>query len=385
MRPRMILCCALLLLVPLVLGPVDAQGPCGPVYTVVEGDTLFSIARRCGLTVGQILAANPGIPDPNRILVGQRLFLPAGGITPPPGAPDLYVVRDGDTLLSIARRFGTTVQALLAANPAIGDPNRIQVGQVLLIPRAGFRTPTPPAGVPSVSLAPSSGPPGTLVQVLGAGFSPGVPVSILLGPDLGRLTVVATATADVQGRVSATVVIPASAQAGESWAVFVSAAAPVPVTALAYFSVTGTPPPATPMPTPTPEISAQVQLYAIALGAGDLGCGDAVLPAATLDVAPIRAPLAAALEELLALGPTVPGRPDLYNALGQSSLQVEAVDLVGDTAIVRLVGEYRIGGVCDEPRVRAQLESTVLQFAAVRQSVMFVNGVLLEELLDGQG
>jgi len=64
---------------------------------------------------------------------------------------------------------------------------------------------------------------------------------------------------------------------------------------------------------------------------------------------------------------------------------VEGIDLVGDTAIVRLVGAFQIGGVCDEPRVRAQVESTVLQFSAVRQTVIFVNGVRLEDLLGGQG
>jgi len=49
------------------------------------------------------------------------------------------------------------------------------------------------------------------------------------------------------------------------------------------------------------------------------------------------------------------------------------------------VGSYQIGGVCDEPRVQAQLERTVLQFAAVRQAVIFINGTRLEDLLGAQG
>lgn len=391
MRRRAIVIGVLLLLIPLVLGPVRAQGPCGPVYTVAEGDTLFSIARRCGLTVGQILAANPGITNPNRILVGQRLFLPTGGpiITPPPGATDLYVVQQGDTLFSIAQRFGTTVGVLLALNPGIGDPSRILVGQVLVVPGPGFPplTPAPPSGFPSATLFPSSGQPGTAVQVVGAGFAAGAAVNVLLGPDVGQLSVVATVVADAQGRVSAVVTIPTTAQAGQRWSVVLSTVAPLPAAALAKFTVVGGPVTPTPIPTPTttPGVSVQVQLYAIALGAGDLGCGDAVVPAVTRDIAPTRAPLFAALEELLALGPDIPGRADLYNALGRSDLQVEAIDLVGDVAIVRLVGTYQIGGVCDEPRVLAQLESTVLQFTAVRQAIIFINGTRLEELLGGQG
>lgn len=392
MRPRTVLLGLLLLVLPLVIVPAQAQGPCGPVYTVVEGDTLFSIARRCGLTVNQILTANPGLFDPGRILVGQRIVLPPGGpvVTPPiPGVPAFYVVREGDTLFSIARRFGVSVEALLAVNPAIIDPNRIQIGQLLVIPDPGFRpptlTPTPVTG-PSVVLSPSSGQPGTVVQVFGAGFAPGVPVDVLVGPNLAQLTVVATPVADFLGRVSAQVTIPPSARATERWPVLLNAVAPQPSAALAHFSVLGPPFPPTPTPTPTPAqgVEVLVELFAISLGAGDLGCGDAVVPAVTRSVLPTRAPLQAALEELLALGPSIPGRPDLYNALGQSDLALQAIDLVGSTALVRLVGTYRIGGVCDEPRVRAQLERTVLQFAAVDQAVILINGIRLEEL-GGQG
>jgi len=120
------------------------------------------------------------------------------------------------------------------------------------------------------------------------------------------------------------------------------------------------------------------------LGAGDLGCGDALV-ALPRNVLPTRAPLFAALEELLALGATIPERPDLYNALGQSDLTVEGVTLIGSTAIVRLSGRLQIGGVCDAPRVRAQLERAVLQFTAVQQVEVLVNGRGLSEVLGGQG
>lgn len=53
---------------------------------------------------------------------------------PPKYVSKVYVVKRSDTLSGIARRFGTSVRAILAANPHIKDPNVIRVGQRLVIP-----------------------------------------------------------------------------------------------------------------------------------------------------------------------------------------------------------------------------------------------------------
>ena len=58
---------------------------------------------------------------------------PTPPATPAPTPQPTYVVAEGDTLASIAEQFGTTVQALQAAN-GIEDPNVITIGQVLVIP-----------------------------------------------------------------------------------------------------------------------------------------------------------------------------------------------------------------------------------------------------------
>lgn len=55
-----------------------------------------------------------------------------------------YVVRPGETLNSIARKFGVTVEAILAANPNITDPSRVQAGRTILIPPPGWEpSPSP--------------------------------------------------------------------------------------------------------------------------------------------------------------------------------------------------------------------------------------------------
>jgi len=103
----------------------------GPVYhTVQAGENLYRISLRYGTTVNAIVAAND-LLNANSVYVGQVLLIPVGGQAQP--GPTTYVVQPGDTLYSIARRFGTTVDALAAHN-GIAPPYAIMVGQTLRIP-----------------------------------------------------------------------------------------------------------------------------------------------------------------------------------------------------------------------------------------------------------
>jgi LysM repeat protein len=106
------------------------QCPGGFLYQIVAGDTYFSLARRFNTTVEALIAANPGV-DPNRLMIGQVICIP---VTPAPPCPGgTYQIRPGDTFFSIAIRFNTTVEALMAANPGV-DPNRLMIGQVICLP-----------------------------------------------------------------------------------------------------------------------------------------------------------------------------------------------------------------------------------------------------------
>lgn len=68
---------ALALMLPVFAGAEEAPD-CGTSYTVQQGDTVAAIAKRCGSTIEALSAANPDLKDPSRISIGQELVLPEG-------------------------------------------------------------------------------------------------------------------------------------------------------------------------------------------------------------------------------------------------------------------------------------------------------------------
>lgn len=98
-------------------------------YLVKAGDTLGSIARRFNLSLSVLMAANK-ITNADRIYVGQVLIVRGGPGQPPVGAI-VYVVQRGDTLNRLARRYNTTVAQLKLWNNLKTDV--IFVGQRLIV------------------------------------------------------------------------------------------------------------------------------------------------------------------------------------------------------------------------------------------------------------
>ncbi len=112
-------------------------------YVVQSGDTMFSIARRFGVSLEALIRANPQVRNPDMIIVGEIIVVPKRPMPPTPGpgpAPSpgrKYVVQSGDTMFSIAQRFAVSLNELIAFNPQIADPNVLVPGQVVLIPTSG--------------------------------------------------------------------------------------------------------------------------------------------------------------------------------------------------------------------------------------------------------
>jgi len=132
---------------------VQAGGLCGGAYTVEQGQTLDTIAAICGTTATAILANNPGISS--SLHVGQVLMLPGSNpntsnnnntntsnpnTNPPINFTGTYIVQRGDTLSTIASRFGVSVYDMWAANPFIWNVNLIYTGQALNVPTSSRST-----------------------------------------------------------------------------------------------------------------------------------------------------------------------------------------------------------------------------------------------------
>jgi LysM repeat protein len=139
-------------------------------YSIVKGDYLEKIAKNFHVSVKAIMEANPGI-EPTKLKIGQKIRIPApaapaASVVPgvataenaSAGGEQIYTVKSGDTLIGIARQFGTTQKAISAANNL--KTTSIKVGQKLRIPlKASAPAVAPVAPVEPVPTTPSAPPP----------------------------------------------------------------------------------------------------------------------------------------------------------------------------------------------------------------------------------
>ncbi|MBI5136731.1 MAG: LysM peptidoglycan-binding domain-containing protein [Nitrospirae bacterium] len=189
--------------------PKPATAPPAPAvtrHTVAPGETLGTIAT---LYLGsptrwrEVWGANPAMTDPHHLKVGQRLNVP-GTIAPAMPAtaapraavPSMgrHTVRAGETLGTLATAYLGAPdhwKAIWRANPALGDPNRLEVGQIIIIPVPETDTaPHPTAPAPSAPPTPGAAPvpPAPPTPTLTALAVPGtVDHVVVVGDTLGTL------------------------------------------------------------------------------------------------------------------------------------------------------------------------------------------------------
>jgi len=148
-----------ILALPVLLAACAASPPAGPPparvaqsgarcpspVAVGAGDTVYSVARRCGVSVRELIEANH-LQAPYSLADGMRLVMPGGG--------GEHIVRSGDTLLALARHYHVEFQAFAAANGKT-PPYTLHTGEKLRIP--GAHAGADGAGSQLVVASPNSG------------------------------------------------------------------------------------------------------------------------------------------------------------------------------------------------------------------------------------
>jgi LysM repeat protein len=164
-----------------------STGACNTVYTVQSGDTLSKIASLCGVTLNELVAANPSIANPNFIHPGQEVNIPA---LVQPGAG---VLPTGGLAADAPPPEELPATGQPAAQPTVVSPET-----------------TLPSEVTGVK-------PGDVLTIEIANLPPQVRVRVGVGQQGGALTVLGETLTDQVGRLRTEVTIPVEARAGETW------------------------------------------------------------------------------------------------------------------------------------------------------------------------
>jgi hypothetical protein len=125
----------------------------------------------------------------------------------------------------------------------------------------------------------------------------------------------------------------------------------------------------------------QAKLYMIAIGDNGqsgqkIGCGDSLVPV-TRDIPSgltTEGKIEALLDLLFSLTDPNYGQSGFVNSVANSDLFVEEIDVQGNTAAIYLSGQVSVAGVCDEPRVEAQIAGVAKQFPGITNAIIIYNG-----------
>ena len=110
-------------------------------HVVEQGETLYRISKKYGVTVDMLLQHNPGLTAES-LSIGKTLQVPVAGGTLPPVVAT-HKVKKGETMWSISQQYGVTLQELMAVNPEMQAPDyKMKRGSKVNIPKASAKVKT---------------------------------------------------------------------------------------------------------------------------------------------------------------------------------------------------------------------------------------------------
>lgn len=127
------------------------------IHIVKQGDSLYEIAKRYNVPLEKLIEANPQIANPEVLNIGDKVKIPTNAVPVNGGTGKVYdhTVKSGDSLWKLSKAWGLPLQALIEANPQLVNPNELKVGEVIHIPTKGAQT-SPAPSSPTNPSNPSS-------------------------------------------------------------------------------------------------------------------------------------------------------------------------------------------------------------------------------------
>ncbi|KRF00469.1 hypothetical protein ASG89_26945 [Paenibacillus sp. Soil766] len=108
------------------------------IHIVKKGDTLYELAKKYNTPLDQIIALNPQIADPNQIEIGMKVKIPSAVKPVEPPASDFvykHVVQQGDSLWKLGKAWDVPLQAMIKANAHLKNPNVLMTGDIVFVPK----------------------------------------------------------------------------------------------------------------------------------------------------------------------------------------------------------------------------------------------------------
>ncbi|MFD0694088.1 LysM peptidoglycan-binding domain-containing protein [Paenibacillus sp. GCM10027628] len=109
------------------------------IHIVKKGDSLYELAKKYHVELDQIIALNPQIADPNVLNIGEKVKIPSKPKPVEPPASDYvykHIVQQGDSLWKLGKAWDVPLQAMIQANPQLKNPNVLMTGEVVYVPKA---------------------------------------------------------------------------------------------------------------------------------------------------------------------------------------------------------------------------------------------------------
>ncbi|MFC7678108.1 LysM peptidoglycan-binding domain-containing protein [Paenibacillus sp. GCM10028914] len=113
------------------------------IHIVKKGDSLYELSKKYGVPLAKIVDANPQLVDPNKLDIGMKIKIPIEPVPVPEGSKPIihkHIVKQGDSLWKLSKAWGVSLKEIIDANPQLKNPNALLVGEVVNIPSAGTYT-----------------------------------------------------------------------------------------------------------------------------------------------------------------------------------------------------------------------------------------------------